>query len=799
MYKFLPFLLLLGFCSALPVFSQTVILDFEAPETSTTFQYFGGSLEGVINNIVANPNASGVNTSGTVGEFIQGGDAPTWGGAFSNPDPSTPIDVVAGNQICIKVLMDHPGNLALKLEASSTGGPNWLTTQEVTTANEWVEICFDPTEASLEDPFQPAAGHVYTRVVLFFDFGTAGTGTDVLTYFDDLVVQPVAVECTTILDFEAGETSTNFQYFGGALEGVINNIVANPNASGINTSATVGEFIQGADAPTWGGAFSNPDPTIPIDLVGGGQVCIKVLMDHPGNLALKLEGSTTGGGNWIQTEEVTTANEWVEICYDVSLPSLEDPLTPASGHIYTRVVLFFDFGTAGTGTDVLSYFDDLTVKSGGGVSSFDVTFTVDMNDFPDAFTQPYVSGSFNGWAGDANPLADGDGDNIWTTTLNLPGGIHEYKFTLDNWNVQEIFAGGEECTITDESGEFTNRLLVLSENTALDTVCYNSCFACGESVLITINVGTSHIDVDSTGIFLAGGAAFGVPGDFPLTDDDGDGVWTITIEKQKGFSSFYTFTNGACPDFNCKENIAGQDCANPDSFNDRFMGPVTQDTVINTCYALCTDDLVCEGGVSDGNITFSVDMNMVTEAFTTVYVSGSFNGWAGDVNALTDDDSDGIWETTLPLPGGQHEFKFTLDNWAVQEEFAGGEDCTITDPSGQFTNRLIDVDGDAVLPEYCFNSCTACTTGVDDWNVQHDIFTLAPNVVHQSTEILFHNSASDVRLIRVFDNQGKCLFTEKVTGFILHHRLDVSKLPAGVYLINVIEGNTLATKKFVKR
>jgi len=48
--------------------AQTVILDFEAEATSTTFQYFGSSLEPMLTNVIANPDPSGINTSAMVSD-----------------------------------------------------------------------------------------------------------------------------------------------------------------------------------------------------------------------------------------------------------------------------------------------------------------------------------------------------------------------------------------------------------------------------------------------------------------------------------------------------------------------------------------------------------------------------------------------------------------------------------------------------------------------------------------------------------------------------------------------------------
>jgi len=113
---------------------------------------------------------------------------------------------------------------------------------------------------------------------------------------------------------------------------------------------------------------------------------------------------------------------------------------------------------------------------------------------------------------------------------------------------------------------------------------------------------------------------------------------------------------------------------------------------------------------ADGNITLTVDMNQYAAAFDTVYLAGAFNGWSADANPMTNN-GDGTWTTTVMMPGGNAEYKFQLDKWAAQEEFAGGESCTLT--TGDFTNRLLTVSGDATVNVVCFNSCSACVTEVE--------------------------------------------------------------------------------------
>ena len=119
-----------------------------------------------------------------------------------------------------------------------------------------------------------------------------------------------------------------------------------------------------------------------------------------------------------------------------------------------------------------------------GQCTYPVDFAVDMNSYPDTFSQVYVSGQFNSWSGIWDSLADPDGDNIWTGTidiLNNPGWL--WKFSVDNWADQELppdvlnnpYAS---CFFLDAYG-FTNRNLpVNGMAVVLDTFCWERCYQC---------------------------------------------------------------------------------------------------------------------------------------------------------------------------------------------------------------------------------------------------------------------------------------------------------------------------------
>ena len=117
-----------------------------------------------------------------------------------------------------------------------------------------------------------------------------------------------------------------------------------------------------------------------------------------------------------------------------------------------------------------------------GFAQNDITFKVDMNQYGGS-TAPgvFVNGNFttNGgeWCGSCNPMTDANNDGIWEATIAITNTAIDFKFTVDGWNAQEEFVGGEACTRTD--GGYTNRHIAsITSDMVLDTVCYNSCTAC---------------------------------------------------------------------------------------------------------------------------------------------------------------------------------------------------------------------------------------------------------------------------------------------------------------------------------
>lgn len=420
-----------------------------------------------------------------------------------------------------------------------------------------------------------------------------------------------------------------------------------------------------------------------------------------------------------------------------------------------------------------------------------VSFAVDMSMYAGDFETVYISGSFNTWSDTANPMEDPDGDNIWTGTVMMPGGPNEYKFQLDAFSVQEMFDGQEPCTTAP--GEFVNRIVGVDGDAAVDTVCWESCQPCGAAQpgMLTVFVNMTEYTGDFTTVYIAGTFNGWSADANPLTDEDGDGIWTGTVEMGAGPNEYKFQVDGWAD----QEMLTpGSSCTmTTDEFTNRVIN-IDGDTVA---------DIVCWGSCADcgvqtefpGDITFSVNMNEYQGAFTTVFVAGAFNSWSADANPMEDPDGDGIWTAVINMQPGPQEFKYQVDMWTAQEELTDGDACTVT--TDDFTNRLIFVNGDAVLDVVCWESCMDCATATDDIVESDLLFTLQPTLAQNYTVVNFNRNLNAPAVVRVTDLAGKLIYQADADAQTEQQRINTAAWNAGMYFVSVTSENKTAVRRLL--
>ena len=273
------------------------------------------------------------------------------------------------------------------------------------------------------------------------------------------------------------------------------------------------------------------------------------------------------------------------------------------------------FTYGGTGTSAPAY--DSTVFNISCVQYTNVTFQVDMNKVTQGFTTPEVNGTWNNWCGNCNAMSDANGDNIWEVTLPLEQGSSiEFKYSADGWSIQEMNDPTASCT--NGNATYTNRVLTVpASDTTLPVVCWSSCDACSIEVTFNVNMAweVANGAISADGIHVAGSFQGWSPSTTEMTDPDGDGIYSVTVEMPLAQDLFYKFINGN--DWAAAE--ASGDLA-ACGVSDGFGGYNRNTTVGNAdtslavvCFTKCYD---CAVSIDEALGTINLFPNPTSGAFT---------------------------------------------------------------------------------------------------------------------------------------------------------------------------------------
>lgn len=427
--------------------------------------------------------------------------------------------------------------------------------------------------------------------------------------------------------------------------------------------------------------------------------------------------------------------------------------------------------------------------------NFSVTFQVDMGQVGTIADTVSVAGNFQAAAGfpsDWTPgstiLTDGNGDNVFDLTVQLPAGTYQYKFINGTaWGQDEGVPGA--CAVGG------NREVVVSGNTTIPVVCFAQCAACPTSVdtvNVTFQVRMSNQTVGDT-VSVAGdfqddavgmGWSAWTPGLSVLTDPDMNGVYEMTVRLPEGTYQ-YKFVNGTA---------WGQDEAVPCACgvnNNRevvVVGP-NDITIPVVCFGEC--GATCSAAGSPSQVTFRVDMTNEIVNSGGVFVAGSFQNpaWVKDTLEMTDPDGDGIYTRTETITTGS-EFQYKYYNGPNGDPdgesadfLAGG--CGCSNGLGGF-NRLLDLtlaSGNTVLPAFIYNTCDPSPLAIGD-KIDANRVQVFPNPFTNQTVIVFENagqpynvmiSTVEGRQVRAYDN-------------LTNRQLTVERgdLNAGIYFATIL-------------
>ncbi len=194
-------------------------------------------------------------------------------------------------------------------------------------------------------------------------------------------------------------------------------------------------------------------------------------------------------------------------------------------------------------------------------------------------------------------------------------------------------------------------------------------------------------------------------------------------------------------------------------------------------------------GPTASSATFNVDMNAHIQngEFNPnsdfVDVAGTFNEWTGS-DPLTDEDGDGIFSISIEnLPVGEKlEYKFRINgNWDTSEFADGGPNRTYIVRYWNVVNNI-------------YNN--GITTGLD--NIQSvEVFNVYPNPTTGQFTVEIANSNSSDLTIKLYNLQGKVVYTKALQGVANHKEAIDENLVKGLYFLSIESNKGIKTQKII--
>ena len=317
-----------------------------------------------------------------------------------------------------------------------------------------------------------------------------------------------------------------------------------------------------------------------------------------------------------------------------------------------------------------------------------------------------------------------------------------------------------------------------------------------------------------------------------MSDPNNDSIWEITIPILEGTGPVpgvpgWEFKFSA-DNWNIQETLfSGDPCTyTAFGFTNRYLN-VTKDTILDpVCWGSC---ISCLGPQSSYNVTFRLDMSQFSN-FNIPEVNGEFNNWCGNCWQMNDIDGDNIWEFTTLVDTSLQEYKFSADNWNVQESLDSSLSCvlsTIDSTNNLFVNRYLHIFSDTILDIVCWNKCDTCSfsslqtwdCGVDgcfdsgdglgeyidslscviDCNLNYnyettdDIISIFPNPFNQKLSV---TSQKIFDKILIYNSLGEKIFENKNPDLSIE--IDIKSNNSGIFLLELHQKDLIFRKKIIK-
>ena len=179
----------------------------------------------------------------------------------------------------------------------------------------------------------------------------------------------------------------------------------------------------------------------------------------------------------------------------------------------------------------------------------------------------------------------------------------------------------------------------------------------------------------------------------PMSDDDGDGIWTIVKPLPPGRYQYkFVIDNGAVWELDPSNALTGEE----GGFTNSLI--IVPDDIAYTPSVVTGMEMpgtLDRSPKKPGKMDITLELDSPDAG--TVHAAGQFNDWQPDDVEL-ERGSDGIWRVTLNLAPGTYEYKFIIDGQDWVADPANPD--KVADPYGGYNSLLTVGEGaPAVEPE----------------------------------------------------------------------------------------------------
>ena len=304
-------------------------------------------------------------------------------------------------------------------------------------------------------------------------------------------------------------------------------------------------------------------------------------------------------------------------------------------------------------------------------------------------------------------MTDVDADGVYTAVLELDTNQNLYYRFQNGIGTADVEAVPALCA-TNFMGMPYRFLDFGSTAVVLPTVCFGQCADCivvNPTIDVTLQVNMSEQTVSAAGVHVAGNFQGWDPAATLMSDADGDGIFSLTIEVDQNANLLYKFLNGDTFD---SAEVVPDACGLPDGLgsSNRILEMGTLDvTVPAVCFGACnnctTDPIIVD-------VTFLVDMANETVSPDGVFLVSELQGWVPGETPMTDEDADGVYEVILTAEAGSTvQFRFLNGNdWSFAESVP--TECGIDDGFGGLNRSFLIGEVENVYGPLCFGTCAGC-------------------------------------------------------------------------------------------